>query len=218
MLHITNNQYIRGVFLTVSKDNGETFNQYGNTSWVSYAPELFYCDWEYFNPENPYTEIPEVLQLSECGYPTMAQSIKNNTLIFTWLNDILQFPVRPATGSPDPWVDSAMKVYSVRVKTNEIGYTYNNTKDVWKNWAINVEEQALENLKVYPNPATNNVYVNIGVDVPFTATLTNMVGQTVQTVQGQKTANIDVSGYPSGIYILNVKTAKATTSQKLIVR
>jgi hypothetical protein len=45
-----------------------------------------------------------------------------------------------------------------------------------------------------------------------------MMGQVVQTVKGKHEVNLNVANYPSGVYIVNVRTAQATTSQKLIVK
>ena len=212
LLHPSNNQFIRGVFLTVSNDNGETYVQFGNTSWLSYGPDLFFYDWTGFDPENPYETAPDPIVLSENGYPTMASSIQNNKIVLTWYNDILQFPAWPS--SAQPWIATPYKIYSVIIDVPKI-LDYNNTTKVCTS---SVKEQALENLKLYPNPASDIVLVKLETNEPFTVTVTNMMGQVVKTIQGQNKAEFNVSNYPSGIYIVNVRTAKATSSQKLIVK
>jgi hypothetical protein len=45
------------------------------------------------------------------------------------------------------------------------------------------------------------------------------MGQVVHTIKGQRSEiQLNVANYPAGVYIVNVKTANATASQKLIVK
>ena len=215
-LHPNDGRFMRGVFVTVSFDNGETFVQNGNTSMISYANDLFFCDWDAYNPFDPES-IPEVVAVSENGYPSMAPKIVDGKIVFTWLNDLFQFPEWPSDNkSPDPWVKEApFSVYSVIIQADRLGTdNYANTLNLMNPFKI--KEQAIKNLKMYPNPATDNVRVTL--DDTFTVIVSNMMGQVVQTMQGQGEVNFSVSNYPSGIYIVNVRTAQATTSQKLIVK
>ena len=226
LLHPSNERYVRGVFLTVSNDNGETFNQADNTFWLSYCSEYFYYDWSGFNPNDPMANPPDPIVVTENGYPTMASSIKNNKIVCTWMNDLFQFPEWPdQSTSPDPWVSPAYKVYAFMIDINDINSSEQKwymTKNIYNGVdfvpEIKVTEQTLENLQIYPNPATDNVQVKLETYVPFTVTVTNMMGQVVKTIHGQGEVNFNVADYQSGIYIVNVKTASATTSQKLIVR
>jgi len=62
---------------------------------------------------------------------------------------------------------------------------------------------------VFPNPATDQLVIdlsdNINLSEPVLGTLVNMNGQTVHsfTLQ-QDNTQLDVSGLPSGIYVLRV--------------
>ena len=222
LLHPSNEKYVRGVFLTVSNDNGETFDQYENTFWLSYGAEFFFYDWTGFDPANPMETSPDPIAISECGYPTMAQSIVNNKIAFTWLNNLFQFPEAPESGNPDPWVANPFNVYSFMIDLDAIkDKEWYMTKDTWTNKHFpydKITEQTLENLKIYPNPATDNVLVVLEHNEPFTVMVTNMIGQKMQIVKGEGKVTFNVSDYPSGIYIVNVRTAHAASSQKLIVR
>ena len=44
------------------------------------------------------------------------------------------------------------------------------------------------------------------------------MGQVVFTAKGEAKTEFSVANYPKGIYIVNVKTAKSMSSQKLIVQ
>jgi len=156
----------------------------------------------------------------------MVPSIKNNKIVLTWLSDLFQFPERPeGGGAPDPWISPAYKVYAFMIDVNDLNTNdqkWYMTKNIFDGkdypFETKISEQTLENLQIYPNPATDNVQVKLETYVPFTVTVTNMMGQVVKTIQGQGEVNFNVADFQSGIYIVNVKTASATTSQKLIVR
>ena len=209
--------FIRGVFLTVSYDNGKTFNQHDNTSWLSYHPDLFWCSWENFEHTSDTTHNNMVLMIepSECGYPSMATSIENNSLVFTWENDFYPFP-----GGNTTWVTWPFNMYSLILPEHYVP-SYYNTQDVWRDKGDKIEEkEVIENLKVYPNPPTDGyAMIDVGTQNPFTLTVTNMMGQVMFTGKGQgANVRLNVSHYPAGIYIVNVRTAHASASQKLIVK
>jgi len=73
--------------------------------------------------------------------------------------------------------------------------------------------------KLYPNPSNGNVTVVIDTYSSYTLTVSNIMGQVVSSMNGNtKEVQLDVSNYPPGVYIVNVKTANAITTQKLIVK
>jgi len=213
--------FYRGVFLTVSKDNGDTYDQKNNTSWLSYHPRLFWYEWENYERIDTinYEHNDGMMEfyVSENGYPSMATSIKNNSLVFTWENDI--FPM-PGGSSWDPWNTVPFAIYSLMIPAKDAG-AYYNTQDIWNNKGSKVEEkETLGNLKVYPNPACEGyAMIEVGTQNPFTLTVTNMMGQVMFTGKGQgANVKLNVSDFPAGIYVVNVKTDHASASQKLIVK
>ena len=213
-------QFMRGVFMTVSFDNGATYDQLNHTSWLSYDPDMFYCDWSDWQIDEEKQQVGGSINVevfSESGYPSMATSIKNDMLVCTWMNDLLPFPERENGANPNPWVaeGAQFKVFAVTLKTSEAGTSYNNTRKI----CHKIKEQTVVGkLKVYPNPAQGNVHVELNHNDPFTLTVTNLMGQVVHTAQGKSIVEFNVSNYTSGIYIVNVITAKTTISQKLIVQ
>ena len=61
-------------------------------------------------------------------------------------------------------------------------------------------------LECYPNPAINNITIE---SPPAVIEITNIQGQLIKTfaTTGNKT-NIDISAFPSGVYVVEVKTEK----------
>lgn len=54
---------------------------------------------------------------------------------------------------------------------------------------------------VYPNPSTDVFYIN--TDESITVSVNNMSGDVVLSTRENR---VDLTGYPAGIYILNVRT------------
>ena len=80
-------------------------------------------------------------------------------------------------------------------------------------------------MKMYPNPATNNVNVTFSSEESANAVLSvmNLMGQTVYTEnvnihEGYNLVNLSVNNFRSGVYMVNIKTNKGTSTQKLIVK
>jgi hypothetical protein len=111
---------------------------------------------------------------------------------------------------------------------------YANISEVWKGGWQNIDEYVTAcpkggnkindipaiKAEIYPNPA-NEGTVNVKVDArgAYTITITNVMGQVVQTAKGNtNVTTLNISNLTSGVYIVNVKTSTATTSQKLIVK
>ncbi len=76
-----------------------------------------------------------------------------------------------------------------------------------------------------PNPATGNTSIEISSSTvaPVTVEVSNMIGQTVQTVNagvinGTMKVNLDVSNLEAGVYFYTVTIANERVSNRMIVR
>ncbi|MBL1278954.1 MAG: Omp28-related outer membrane protein [Fluviicola sp.] len=79
------------------------------------------------------------------------------------------------------------------------------------------------NLRVYPNPASDNVNVSFEGEGDFTITLTDMRGRIVSTnkydnLSGIQTIAVSVSNLETGNYIISVATEGASYNQKVFVK
>ncbi len=95
--------------------------------------------------------------------------------------------------------------------------------------AITFEEEIIsrkdENLQVYPNPAKSilNVEFNCNESIGFVILLYNMAGIKIKesaksnSIAGNNTVKIDLSGIPQGVYILSIKYPDKVISEKVIV-
>ncbi|QJW88824.1 T9SS type A sorting domain-containing protein [Spirosoma taeanense] len=88
-----------------------------------------------------------------------------------------------------------------------------------------VDEQEPTNLRIYPNPATENLRVDFSLDQtgPVTLTLTNLLGQPVRNLTepllraGQYTRTLNLQGVSAGQYILAVETPAGRQNRVVLV-
>ena len=89
---------------------------------------------------------------------------------------------------------------------------------------LGIEDVALLDIKLYPNPASDTVFITLNSQTTTDAsiTVTNSLGQTHQKISKQElgnnaTATIDVSGYSNGIYFITIVSNGISTTKKVIV-
>lgn len=75
---------------------------------------------------------------------------------------------------------------------------------------------AFSNISLYPNPATNNLTIN-NLQNGAGIKITDVSGKIVYTSKGADTANLDISGLQSGIYMVTMSNGKATETKKLVI-
>jgi hypothetical protein len=74
-------------------------------------------------------------------------------------------------------------------------------------------------IAVYPNPATNNITIDVSatLNMPATIEILNIQGQLIKTiVTNSNKTDIDISAFPSGMYFVKVKTEKRTEVRKFM--
>lgn len=84
---------------------------------------------------------------------------------------------------------------------------------------LSVEEDAeVETFRMYPNPANNRVYVQAESEIQ-TISIYNTLGALVQVLNvNGEAVELDLAGYNTGIYLINVKQANGNNStQRLVV-
>ncbi|MES2397493.1 MAG: multicopper oxidase domain-containing protein [Bacteroidota bacterium] len=78
-------------------------------------------------------------------------------------------------------------------------------------------------ITVYPNPGNDNIYVNIKSEdaESIKISIYNMVGEEIRQVSYKKISNqmlnLDLSGYPSGIYLLKINSGRKALTKKIII-
>ncbi len=92
-------------------------------------------------------------------------------------------------------------------------------------YLIGIEENNIAEMRIFPNPATDRVYITFDIKAAdhVTVNLVNLVGQTVMTtsqsaVTGGNVVTIDVSDLASGLYFAEVRSGKGSSTQRLVVQ
>jgi hypothetical protein len=86
-------------------------------------------------------------------------------------------------------------------------YTYNPP--------VSVEEITTDDVILYPNPASTTLHVKLNSDA--TISITNASGETVFIKEHFLAEDIDVSGFTSGIYIVQIQQDNYISHSKLII-
>ena len=81
---------------------------------------------------------------------------------------------------------------------------------------VNIDEEALEEMIVFPNPATNLINIE-GSAMVQQVELYNLQGQRVAAEYGQ-VRTLSLEGLASGMYIMKVTTDKGTNTYKVSKR
>lgn len=91
--------------------------------------------------------------------------------------------------------------------------------DIAVSFTTSVNAQPLaESLKVYPNPATDMLNINAGVEIS-NARLYSVSGQLVfESNDNANEMQINTSGIPSGLYLLNITTKNGVITRKVSIR
>lgn len=106
------------------------------------------------------------------------------------------------------------KTYYVYVRTDCGGGSYSfwsSSKSFFTQFAANVngEKLNMENIAVYPNPATNTITVSVrGYHPDASVTIYSLNGTMLSTQSvNSNTVQMDISNYPAGLYILKYNDA-----------
>ncbi len=90
---------------------------------------------------------------------------------------------------------------------------------------VGIEEKAMEDLVVYPNPAKDqlNISFNANVNQTFELNLINMTGEAiyskrVENFSGIFDESIDLSGVAKGVYILSIQNQDGINTEKIVVQ
>ena len=86
-------------------------------------------------------------------------------------------------------------------------------------FVISVEEEALPELKIYPNPSNGLVFIEFK-NIEGTVTVVNQLGQTIKTAEVDYTntlLEIDLSKQKAGVYFIHVKSTGQNFVEKVVI-
>jgi hypothetical protein len=130
----------------------------------------------------------------------------------------LQLASLPTTETFKSHTENALKENSVSITSNSFTISVpalSTTAVLLKSAPTGVNEiqSNLKELKIYPNPASDKLYVQFGSNVTETieVTIFDQAGRTIRSTQNYYIENspisIDISSISKGVYLLSVKTS-----------
>ena len=216
-------KYFRGIFGTKSTDNGNTW---GDVSWLSYNKDCYYIDdWSWVSDTNDVMEhaMNALYVDGESVFPSVAPKIINGKINMSWQQDY--YAGTYVKGDGTPFGESY--ILYMNLDADAVG-VYNNTNEIYQGLWIDytgISNQIISGMKMYPNPATNVVNITFSSEESANAVLSvmNLMGQTVYTEniglhEGYNLVTVPVNNFCSGVYMVNIRTNKGTSTQKLIVK
>ena len=130
----------------------------------------------------------------DCGYDT----VDADSIVIPFYYNA---PVAPVTDHVDEGADNFLRESPINYEESPCDWEFN------KNGTINAIPENVENIfTVYPNPATNTLYIS-GNNVAKVE-ITDILGRTVvtQNANAQTLISINVNGIKTGIYFVNITT------------
>ena len=198
---------------------GDIYNVAGP---VSYSFNLFRVEMmEYCNNTVPTADFEYTVELVDGGAQV------NFTSTTTGADDI-EWDYQTGTEGGEANIEVLYTedgTYSVSLTIeNECGVEASATKDVMVQ-GIGVEENAITNVVLYPNPATETLNVTFASTTNETLEIrmVNTMGQVVyaaqaQTVSGTYTNQINVASFAKGVYTLEIVSADRVQVSKVSVQ
>ena len=85
---------------------------------------------------------------------------------------------------------------------------------------VGIFENSVLPLSVYPNPATNLVWVTVpeGVTGEFSLTIISITGRIIDSFVAANSIQVNLDKYPKGTYIVCLKSVNHFATAKLIVQ
>jgi len=90
------------------------------------------------------------------------------------------------------------------------------TRHTFASAGINNLASIWNNVKVYPNPANDNITIETNLNTEQRFEIINMVGQTIYTNNIRKIAIVNTSAFANGVYILKLSSDKETVVKKFV--
>lgn len=107
-----------------------------------------------------------------------------------------------------------------RIPNGTGDFIYQNPTFNTNNEHVGIEDEELGELQVFPNPASEILYLKVPAELQGTvATIHSLSGQLVQTAaMSFENESIDISKLPNGMYILNIQSGSQTVNQRFVKR
>jgi hypothetical protein len=106
---------------------------------------------------------------------------------------------------------------------NNKGITYSNGNAIGVRMLMNggwlaVNENNLENIKIYPNPSNGLVTIATDLNESYVVEVIDIVGNIVYSSANSGSTTIDLTSVGSGMYIVTMSNEKSTISKRVVIQ
>ena len=106
---------------------------------------------------------------------------------------------------------------------NNKGITYSNGNAIGVRMLMNggwlaVNENSLENIKIYPNPSNGLVTIAADENESYVIDVIDVVGNIVYSSANSGSTKIDLTSVGSGLYIVTMSNEKSTISKRVVIQ
>ena len=138
--------------------------------------------------------------------------------VLNFFHDDMTVPNEASTGAV-----AMLRIYNYELDSNTVKQNFENLGSN----VFAVKEIKKENVRldIYPNPASDQVTIDLGAfssESTVKITVQNLLGQTVfyreQEMRENNNIKLDVSAFPEGIYMVRAESAERNSTARLIIR
>lgn len=168
----------------------------------------------------PLTTDPRIWEASTSEINLSETLILPENIVDGDYNLYMYLPDADSTLSSRP--EYAVRFANTNLWESTTGYNDLKTTIAVSSEVLAIEDASIEtlNFKVYPNPATDIIKIDINNVADYSITLHNVIGQRVKTnaiIETTNTLSIDTKHLENGIYILKIDNGTSDISKKIIV-
>lgn len=143
---------------------------------------------------------------------TNATPTKQNGAPSLTIDEDIEGQSRPTLSSVGADHYSLSGIIYTPIDINDVGpNAYDETLSV-------IENETISNIKMYPNPASNLVYMQTDSIQPKSISITTITGKKMLQIDSDFLSAIDISTLSSGIYLVQIHTETGKHIQKLIIK
>ena len=203
--------------VTYTAANG-TFTD-GSPEEMNY-PNSASCKW-YIKPTGAVEDAEITIKFNRLDTEAGADAIK----IYDYYHNVMTpKAIISGTDIPEP----------ITIKTKELMITFTSNSYInGKGFEItytlpnaNIKEvENINDLAIYPNPASDKVNVNFNTSTPdnFDITIYNVTGQvvykeTLNNFIGNYHNELNIADFAQGVYLMNIKSSKGAATRKVVVQ
>lgn len=86
------------------------------------------------------------------------------------------------------------------------------------NWGLNLSENNLEGVSIYPNPSNGIVNISNDLNIDNDIVVYDMVGSVVASTSASTATTLDLSANGTGVYLVKVSNANGSTVERVVIK